>query len=206
MINNSRKKGNHFPPEKEHDIRNAIRKVLDKYNAGSDDLAFSTGMDAGSEIIFVELCLERGIPVQAYFPVPEAPYVRDFVSPGGEQWVERFYRNRNHPLCDEYYQPDSVGAVKEGDSLHERNNRWTLYSALLRGVDKLRLIALWDGKNEIATDLDAQLVRHMVDLMRDMGGQIEHINPLKLVVDDTPAAEKADKEPEKASKPRKGSA
>jgi len=206
MINHSRKKGSHFPPEKEHDIRSAIRKVLDKYNAGPDDLAFSTGMDAGSEIIFVELCLERGIPVQAYFPVPEAPYVRDFVSPGGEQWVERFYRNRNHPLCDEYYQPDSVGPVKEGDSLHERNNRWTLYSALLRGVDKLRLIALWDGKNEPAADLDAHLVRHMVDLMRDLGGQIEHINPLKLVADEASAAEKSEKEPEKSAKPRKASA
>jgi tetratricopeptide (TPR) repeat protein len=209
MISNARKKGNHFPPEKEPEIRNAIRKVLDKYNAGSNDLAFTTGMDAGSEIIFVELCVERGIAVQAYFPVPEAPYVRDFVSPGGDQWIERFYRMRNHPLCDEFYQPDNVGAVKEGDSLHERNNRWTLYSALLRGIDKLRLIALWDGKTETTSDLDAQLVKHMVDLMRDMGGQVEHINSLKLSAEESalPAPEiaPAEKAPEKAPKPHKGS-
>ena len=180
MVNNSRKKESHFPPEKEADIRKAIKAVLDKYDAGPDDLAVTTGMDAGSEILFVEVCAERGVPVQAYFPTAEAPYVRDFVSPGGEQWVERFYRMRNHPLVDEFYQPDQVGLPKEGDNVHERNNRWALYSALMRGIDKVRLIAVWDGKNEYMRDLDARLVKHMVDLMRDTGGIIEHINPYKL--------------------------
>ena len=180
MINNSRKKESHFPPEKESDIKKAIGTVLDKYKAGPDDLAVTTGMDAGSEILFVESCAERGIPVQAYFPSAEAPYVRDFVSPGGEQWVERFYRMRNHPLVDEFYQPDQVGLPKENDNVHERNNRWALYSALGRGIDRVRLIAVWDGKNEYLRDLDARLVKHMVDLMRDTGGIIEHINPFKL--------------------------
>jgi hypothetical protein len=81
---------------------------------------------------------------------------------------------------DEFYQPDCVGLPKAGDNVHERNNRWALYSALARGIDKVRLIALWDGKGEICKDLDARLVKHMVDLMRDTGGMIEHINPMKL--------------------------
>jgi len=183
MVNNSKKKENHFPPEKESDIKKAINAVLNKHNAGPDDLAVTTGMDAGSEIIFVECCVERGIPVRAYFPAVEAPYVRDFVSPGGEQWVERFYKMRNHPLVDEFYQPEQVGLPKEGDNVHERNNRWALYSALVRGVDKARLIAVWDGKNETSKDLDARLVKHMVDLMRDTGGMVEHINPYKLSTD-----------------------
>jgi tetratricopeptide (TPR) repeat protein len=182
MIDNAKKKNSNFPPEKEHDIRKAINAVLSKYNAGPDDLAVTTGMDAGSEIIFVECCAERGIPVEAYFPSLEAPYVRDFVSPGGEQWVERFYRARNHPLVVEYYQPNQVGLPKEGDNVHERNNRWALYSALTRGIDKVRLIAVWDGINTLSDDLDARLVKHMVDLMRDTGGMIEHINPSKLSV------------------------
>jgi hypothetical protein len=106
--------------------------------------------------------------------------VRDFVSPGGEQWVERFYNMRNHPLVNEFYQPDSVGPPKEGDNVNERNNRWALYSALARGIDKVRLIAVWDGKGETPKDLDARLVKHMVELMRDTGGIVEHINPIKL--------------------------
>lgn len=180
MISNPRKKENQFPSEKEKDIKDAINAVLYKYNAGPDDLAVTTGMDAGSEIIFVECCVERDVPVQAYFPVSEAPYVRDFVSPGGDQWVERFYKMRNHPLVDEFYQPDCVGLPKQGDNIHERNNRWALYSALTRGIEKVRLIALWDGKAEACKDLDSHLVKHMVDLMRDTGGMIEHINPMKL--------------------------
>jgi hypothetical protein len=180
MIDHPRKKNSYFPPEKESDIKKAIEIVLNKHKAGPDDLAVTTGMDAGSEIIFVECCVERGIPVQAYFPAAEAPYVRDFVSPGGEGWVERFYRMRNHPLVDEFYQPDQVGSPKPGDNVHERNNRWALYSALTRGIDKVRLVALWDGKNENPPDLDARLVKHMIDLMRDTGGMVEHINPFKL--------------------------
>jgi len=186
MINHAGKVESHFPPEKEEEIRKAICAVLEKYNAGPDDLAVTTGMDAGSEVIFVESCAERGILVQAYFPFAEVPYVRDFVSPGGEQWVERFYRMRNHPLVNEFYQPEQVGLPKEDDNVHERNNRWALYSALVRGIDKVRLVAVWDGKNEYATDLDARLVKHMVDLMRDTGGIIEHINPVKLVRPITP--------------------
>ncbi|MCI0550344.1 MAG: DUF4071 domain-containing protein [Anaerolineae bacterium] len=182
MISNPRKKENQFPPEKESDIRQAIQNVLKKYNAGPNDLAVTTGMDAGSELLFVEVCVERGIPVQAYFATYEAPYVRDFVSPGGEQWIERFYKMRNHPLVDEFYQPDKVGPPKEGDHVHERNNRWALYSALARGIDKLRLIAVWDGKGEMSKDLDVRLVKHMVELMRDRGGMVEPINPFKLML------------------------
>jgi len=180
MINNSKKKEIHFPPEKEDDFKKAIRTVLNKHHAGPDDLAITTGMDAGSELLFVECCAERGVPVRAHFPTAEAPYVREFVSPCGEQWVERFYKMRNHPLVDEFYQPDHVGAVKEEDNVHERNNRWALYSSLMNGVDKVRLIAFWDGKNETSRDLDVRLVKHMVDLMRDTGGVVEQINPFKL--------------------------
>jgi len=210
MINNPTKKDNHFPVDKEQDIKKAIDAVLNKHKAGADDIAVTTGMDAGSEIIFVESCVERGIPVQAYFPFAEAPYVRDFVSPGGEQWVERFYRMRNHPLVDEFYQPDQVGLPKAGDNVHERNNRWALYSSLMRGIDKVRLIAVWDGKNEVSNDLDAHLVKHMVDLMRDTGGMVEHINPFKLSgpVEDAiteeppPTLKNAEKKPVQKRKPK----
>jgi hypothetical protein len=169
MVNNDRKQEASFPQGMEEEIKAAIDAVLKKYDAGPDDLAVTTGMDAGSEILFVESCVKRGVPVQAYFPLFEGPYVREFVSPGGEEWQERFYKMRNDPLVNEFYQPDCVGLPKEGDNVHERNNRWALYSALGRGIDKVRLIAVWDGKAEAPQDLDARLVRHMVDLMRHRG-------------------------------------
>jgi tetratricopeptide (TPR) repeat protein len=180
MINNRRKKDSHFPAEKENEVKAAIDATLDKFNAGPDDLAVTAGMEAGSELLFVESCVKRGVPVQAYFPVPESAYMRDFVLPGEEPWPERFYKMRNHPLVEEFYQPDCVGLPRQGDNVYERNNRWALYSALGRGIDKVRLIAFWDGKSEGCKDLDGRLVKHMVDIMRDMGGIIEQINPAKL--------------------------
>ena len=114
-------------------------------------------------------------------PVPESAYVRDYVSPAGDEWVERFYKMRNHPLVDEYYQTELVGTPRAGDDAFERNNRWALYSAMMRGVDNLRLIALYDDKRgDVHATRDAHLVKHMIDLMRDTGGQVEIINPAKI--------------------------
>lgn len=78
--------------------------------------------------------------------------------------------------------------------MYERNNRWAFYSALLRGIDKLWLVALWDGKMEPCKDLDAYLVQHMVQLMRENGAQVEHINSSKLP-SNFPAANDAISEP-----------
>ena len=120
------------------------------------------------------------MPVKVFFPLFEPAYVKEFVSPGGSKWVTRFYQMRNHRLVEEFYQPDCVGLPKEGDNLYERNNRWAFYSALARGIDKVRLIALWHGKGEVSKDLDARLVNHMVELVRDMGGIVEQVKPAKL--------------------------
>jgi tetratricopeptide (TPR) repeat protein len=201
MIDHAARPEKLFPLEKETLFKEAISKMLDKYDAGADDLAFTTGMSGGCELIFVECCLERGIRVKAHMPLPEAQYVRNYVSICGDSWTERFYKARNNPLCDEYYQPDYVGAVKPGDDLDERNNRWALYSSLERGVDKVRLIAVWDGKNEIAKDRDARQVKHMIDLMRDMGGQVEQIHPSKILAEEILKA--AEKSLEKSLKLRK---
>jgi hypothetical protein len=189
-----------FPAHLENEVKAAINETLDKYKASPADKAVVGGMAAGGDLLFIETCIERGIPVEAYLPVTEATYVREFVSLAGESWVERFYKVRNHPQVTEHYQTDRIGPCKTHDNIFERNNRWTLYSSLSRGVDKTRLIALWDGKRGKVKARDAILVKHMVDLMREMGGQVEQINPEKLILnplpDDLPT-------PTPAAKPKK---
>jgi hypothetical protein len=61
-----------------------------------------------------------------------------------------FLQDAKPPLVDNSINP-IVGA-KQGDDVHERNNRWAFYSALTRGIDKVRLIAVWDGKGETSKD------------------------------------------------------
>lgn len=196
-----------FPTEIEAAIKAEIGQLLDKYKADSNDLAITSGMAAGGDLLFIEACAARNIPVAVHMPVEEPAYVRDFVSPAGEAWVERFYRMRNHPLVDEYYQSDLVGSPKPGHDVFERNNRWALYSAMVRGVDNLRLVALYDDKRGNGQEApDAVLVKHMVDLMRDVGGQVDVINLSKMgpfALNGKPArkraaANKKEKTPEKA--------
>ena len=181
MVDYPSKEKKTFPESKEDEVRNEIRKKLEKCNAGPNDIAILAGLSAGSEIIFAEVCAEKGIPVNVHLPLPESGYIREFVSPGGESWIDRFYKIRSHPLVDEYYQLENLGEVKEGYDPYERNNRWALYSSLVRGIDKVTLIALWNGIGGKPKDRDARLTRHIVELMRETGGKIETINTSKYI-------------------------
>jgi tetratricopeptide (TPR) repeat protein len=182
MIDHPNKERKTFPAEKENEIRKEILDKLESFKIGPDDRAYVGGLSAGSEIIFAEICAEKGVKVRAYLPLPESAYVREFVSPGGDAWVNRFYEIRNHPLVEENYQIENVGLPKAGDDPFERNNRWALYSSLGRGIDKVTLIALWNSHGgDRPKDLDASLVLHMIELMRDTGGAIEQISTAKYV-------------------------
>lgn len=64
-----------------------------------------------------------------------------------------------------------VGSPKKNADPYERNNRWALYSSLLRGISKTTLIAVWNNVGGRAKDRDEYLVQRMVDLMRGNGRQ-----------------------------------
>ena len=181
MVDYPSKEKKTFPESKEQELRDEIRKKLEKYNANSNDIAILAGLSAGSEIIFAEVCAEKGIHVDVHLPLPEAGYIREFVSPGGESWIDRFYKIRSHPLVDEYYKLENLGEVKNDYDPYERNNRWALYSSLVRGTDKVTLIAVWNGVGGKPKDRDARLTRHMVELMRETGGKIDTINTSKYI-------------------------
>lgn len=167
-----------FLPEMEKEARKRIDAALDKFDIGDDDLGVTAGAACGGEIIFIEACLERGMEVEIHLPFSEPQYIEQNISFAGDSWVERFYNLRNHPNVDISFQLDHVGKVKTGDDPYKRNNRWALYTSLLRGIDRVRLVALWDGKGT-DIDRDGELVNHMVEEMRRMGGFVEHINTTK---------------------------
>ena len=166
-----------FPETMEATVGEHIRRSLEKFDADDNDLAFSAGASAGSEIIFIETCLQMGLRVVIHLPYAEAQCIKRFIAEGGDQWVECFYQLRNHPKVDIRLQEDHVGKPKDGDNCYERNNRWTVYSSLLKGIDRVRLIAVWEGK--VGFDLDGRLVSNMVGQMRHLGGIVEHLNTTK---------------------------
>ncbi|MEN9564446.1 MAG: hypothetical protein RIR73_2690 [Chloroflexota bacterium] len=172
-----------FPPEREAEIRQEIRKRVEKFKPQAQDRAFVAGLSAGSEIIFAEVCAEAGVKVKAFLPYTESTYIRRFVAPGGEAWVDRFYKLRNNSFIDEIYQSEHLGQPKEGDNLFERNGRWAIYSALGRvGIENTRMIAMANEFVGDTKDRDVLLTSYMIDMMRNVGGVVEEfINPSKYI-------------------------
>lgn len=173
------KKNSRFVPEKEDEMRKRLVAVFDKYQGSDNDVGITAGAAAGGDIIFIEACLERGMKIDIHLPFKEPEYIKEEVSPAGDHWVERYYNIRNHERVTIRIQHDHVGDVKEGDDPYERNNRWAISSSLILGVDRLRLIALWDGRSDLRQDRAGQLVSHMVKEVRQVGAFVEHINPTK---------------------------
>jgi tetratricopeptide (TPR) repeat protein len=164
-----------FPAAMEKEVRDKLAKALDKFQANRNDLGITPGAACGGDIIFAELCLERGLDVEIHLPYEEARYIQRAISYAGDKWVERYYALRNHPGVVIRLQPDHLGPVKPGDNVYERNERWALYSSLIYGIDRTRLIALWDGMvDDIPGGPD-----NMLDQVRQFGGRVEHLNTTK---------------------------
>lgn len=189
-----------FPEDLEQEVRRQIDASLDRGNADWNDHGFVPGASCGGEIVFIEACLDRGMKVHVHMPCTDAEFINDFVGYGGESWIERFYAIRNHPKVNIYYQSERVGALKDNVDMLEykqalspkeykkqrqwnslvRNSRWTLYASLVLGIEKLKVIALWDLKSETAEDQDGQLVSGMVDHAEKMGCIVDKLNITKL--------------------------
>ncbi|MCB9098000.1 MAG: hypothetical protein H6632_00560 [Anaerolineales bacterium] len=164
-----------FPPAMEKEVRDRIGKALDKFEADRHDLAVTCGAAAGGDIIFIEVCLERDMTVEVHLPFEEARYIQRSVSYAGDHWIERFYNIRNNANVKIWLQPDYLGRVKFGDNMYERNERWALYSSFIHGIDRMRLIALWDG----LMDDNPGGPDKMIDRVRQLGGITEHLNTTK---------------------------
>ncbi len=164
-----------FPAAMEKEVRSKIEAALNKFQAGSNDLAITAGAAAGGDIIFLEICLERGIKVEIHLPFEEGRYIKEAVSFAGDKWVERFYAVRNSAEVSIRLQRDHLGPVKMGDSIITRNEKWALYNSLVYGVDRVRLVALWDG---LATGTPNG-PDSMLEQVRQLGGQAEHLNTTK---------------------------
>ncbi len=181
-----------FPPEMEAEAIEKLAEAMDKWEADANDIGVTVGGAAGGDILFIEECLRRNMQVEILLPFEEPKYLRQLVSSISEEWTNRYYDIRNHPHVRIRMQTEVLGPVKKGDDKYMRNNRWAMYSALVRGIDKVRFMALWDG----CGDADAgygTIVGRMVDEVRDMGAIVEHIDTTKFKFFEKAARSKARK-------------
>ncbi|NET30952.1 MAG: DUF4071 domain-containing protein [Cyanothece sp. SIO1E1] len=164
-----------FPAAMEHEARHKIESVLDKLQAHSNSIAITPGIACGGDIIFIEHCLKREMKLEVFLPFAPAEFIQNSVNFAGDNWVERFYTITNHPNVTIHLQPDRLGPVPEGENAYERNNRWALYSTLMYGIERTRLIVLWNGKGGDAPGGTGDMVQQV----RQLGGIVEHIDTTK---------------------------
>jgi tetratricopeptide (TPR) repeat protein len=164
-----------FPSAMATEAQQKIKEVLDKLQADARDMAIAAGLACGGDILFLEACLERQMRVEVYLPFESAQFIEESVSFAGDDWVERFYRIKNHPQVALNLQPERIGPVPQGSNSFERNNRWALYSSLIYGIDRVRLIVLWDGKGGDGRGGTGDMVKQV----RQLGGIVEHLDTTK---------------------------
>jgi hypothetical protein len=123
-----------------------IAAAIDRHREpGAHAIAIAGGA-CGGDILFHELCLERGIESRLYLALPPDQFVEASVRHGGDHWVARFHalleRLAVRVLGDIADLPPWVPAANY--SIWQRNNLWTLFEALSLDAASLTLIALWD--------------------------------------------------------------
>ena len=161
-----------FPALMEGEAQEKIEIVLDKLEAQANCTAVTPGIACGGDILFIEACLKRNMKIEVYLPFDKAEFIQNSVIFWGGNWEERFHAISNHPNVTIHIQLERLGPVPEGENVYERNNRWALYSTLVYGIERTRLIVLWNGQGSGAPGGTGDMVQQV----RQLGGIVEHIN------------------------------
>ncbi len=184
MIDNPRDRGPgkakpaRFPPKKIDAVAKEIRVRLDKLGAGAGDLGLCGGA-SGGDLLFAEACLERGMRLEVRLARTEPEFLREsvtFADPD-HRWEQSFARVKDNPATTVFVMPDELGPTPQGVSVHDRCNRWILYSALSMGLRRASFVAVWDGEPGDGPGG----TQHMVELVSKLTGRNpEIIDPAKV--------------------------
>lgn len=136
-----------FPPDKEPIARQKIAEALAQLGAGPDDLALTQGA-CGGDLLFTEVCQQRGVKVRWMQPFDEPDFIEKSVVRCDEDWRQRYLDAKakidapiRSALRDLGPPPPSEGH----GYAYERCNLWLLFTALACGADKVRFVCLWNG-------------------------------------------------------------
>jgi tetratricopeptide (TPR) repeat protein/class 3 adenylate cyclase len=137
-----------FPPEREGEVREAIRQHLKAIRAG---FGYSSAA-CGGDILFCECLLERGASVNLVLPCPVDAFKLQSVSFAGPEWERRFHTVLGNAstllIANASGFPASAADPASATALSYSNRVVTglaVLQAQALDVD-LKAIALWDGR------------------------------------------------------------
>src|SRR5262249_47511176 len=136
-----------FPPTKIEAAAARIRAALDDVGAGADDLGLCGGAPGGG-LLFPPARPPRSMPGEFHL----APAGNRVLAEAGtfahpdRRWEQSFSRVKDNPATTVLVMLEELGPAPEGVSVHDRCNRWILYTALSRGLRRTSFITLWNGE------------------------------------------------------------
>jgi tetratricopeptide (TPR) repeat protein len=136
-----------FPATKIEAAAARIRSALDEIGPGSGDIGICGGA-SGGDLLFAEACLERGMRVELRLARAEKDFLAEsvtFADPD-RRWERSFARVKEHPASSVLVMPEELGPTPAGVGVHDRCNRWILYTALSQGLRRTSFITLWNGE------------------------------------------------------------
>ena len=158
-----------FPPTLEPAVEQAIRAEVDGLAAGPGDVAISSAA-CGSDILFAEAVVNRGVPLRIYLPFDEATFLDKSVNFANDRWPERY--RAVVARSQRFIAPETLGPLPDGADPFERVNLWMLDEARFFGAANIVLICVWDG---LGADGPGG-TKHMIDAVRDAGGDVRWID------------------------------
>jgi hypothetical protein len=156
-----------FPAAKAEPAAARIRAALDEIGAGAGDLGLCGGA-CGGDLLFAEACLDRGMRLELRLARAENEFLAESVTFADPErrWARSFARAKESADTTLLIMPEELGPAPEGMSVHDRCNRWILYSALSHGLDRTSFVALWNGEPGDGPGG----TQHMVEIVRRLTG------------------------------------
>jgi hypothetical protein len=158
-----RAKPERFPAAKAEAAGAELRAQLQAMGAQAGDVGLCGGA-CGGDILFAEACLARAMRLHVFIPESEPKFLQNSVSFAGPHWQERFFALIQRPEVDYRIQPEALGHPPPNSNIYDRNNRWLTETAMAYGLDRLRVLCLWNRSSGDGAGGTEDLVRLVSDL------------------------------------------
>jgi tetratricopeptide repeat protein len=170
--------GERFPPGKEQAVRDGIARELDKWGIGAGHLAICGGA-RGADILFGELCVERGAEVWLFLPLPEGEFLEESVRLPDTDWETRFFALRDGDKVKTFRQFERLRSPGKGSSVFSRNNLWIINTARVEANDpkNLHAVLVWD---ETSTGDGPGGTSDFASRVKNVEGRLAVINPKRV--------------------------
>ena len=165
-----------FPESKVNLARDRVAARLDNWRIGSGDLAICGGA-RGSDILFADLCADRGTEVWLFISLQEKAFIEQSVRLPGTNWERRWFDLRKRPGVKTFWLHQQAFPMDQ--SPFATANTWMIntWKTEAPDPDHRYAVVVWDERD---TGDGSGGTAHFVGGLKKAGGHLAIINPTTL--------------------------